>query len=85
MFTGHTERAIGLLSTNMETLDIVNPTFMGAQDGWFFVADGALPPGSLVRVQLADGTAFRLHPASSTVGVLMPAWNARKESIEPFD
>jgi hypothetical protein len=82
-FDGYQHRAIAILSPDRGHLDVVHPTFAGPEETWFYLGDG-VDPASIYRVQLADGTAFRLHPASSSVGVLVPAWNARREAIPPF-
>ena len=82
-FTGYTDRAVALLSPDREHLDIIHPTFDGPESTWFRLGD-RVPRNSLIRVQLSDGTAFRLHPTSSRKGTPVRAWNARREAIPPF-
>jgi hypothetical protein len=82
-FRGYTHRAVGVFAPDEVHLDIVNPDFSTSAAGWFHLADH-VPPTSVIRVQLADGTAFRVHPRSGTVGTLVPEWNARREAIAPF-
>ncbi len=82
-FTGYTDRAIALLSPDREHLDIIDPTFDGPESTWFRLGSD-VPTDSVIRVQLSDGTTFQLHPASSSKGTPVPAWNARRETIAPF-
>jgi hypothetical protein len=80
---GYTNRAIAFFAPEAVHLDIVFPDFQGPQTTWFHLADH-VPPNSRIRVQLADGRAFRVHPASSQTGTLVPEWNARMEPIISF-
>ena len=82
-FTGYTEHAVSFRSQDVSNLDIVNPTFSGPEETWFHLHDDA-HPDSVIRVQLSNGDAFRLYPTSSDAGTLVPAWNARKATIDPF-
>jgi hypothetical protein len=81
---GYRRAAVGFLSSDVEHLDIIDPNFAGGESTWFYLAD-TVPPESVIRVQMADGSAFQLHPASSHRGVPVPEWNARREIIQPFD
>jgi hypothetical protein len=83
VFRGYTSRAVAFFAPDKVHLDIVNPTFEGGSASWFHLANH-VPTDSVIRVQLADGTAFRVHPRSSTRGTLIPEWNARREPIPPF-
>ena len=82
-FTGYTDRAIALLSPDKEQLDVINPHFDGPESSWFRLGND-VPTDSVIRVQLSDGTAFQLHPASSSKGTPVIAWNARRQTIPPF-
>ena len=83
-FRGYTEAAISFRTGESTRIDIVDPTFEGPQSSWFELTD-EVPADSEIRVQLSDGTAFRLHPASSSRGEAVAAWNARRERITAFD
>jgi hypothetical protein len=80
---GYTNRAIAFFAPETVHLDIVHPDFEGPERTWFHLAD-QVPADSRIRVQLADGRAFRVHPASSPTGTPVPEWNARVETIAPF-
>jgi hypothetical protein len=82
-FDGYTDRGVAILSEQVEHLDIIDPVFSGPEASWFHVSSRA-SPNSIIRVQLTDGSAFRLLPANSTRGTAVPAWNARREAIAPF-
>jgi hypothetical protein len=80
---GYTNRAIAFFAKEAVHLDIIHPDFGGPERTWFHLADH-VPAHSRIRVQLVDGRAFRVHPASSPTGTLVPEWNARMEAIAPF-
>jgi hypothetical protein len=82
-FAGYTQAGIAFMAAEPTFIDIIHPTFDGPQRTWFHL-DDQVPTNSEIRVQLSDGTAFRLHPTSSTRGTLIPKWNARREPVEPF-
>jgi hypothetical protein len=83
IITRYRDYGIALLSAEREQLDIIAPRFDGPEASWFYLAD-RVPENSIIRVQLVTGTAFRLHPASSSQGAAVPEWNARREAIAPF-
>jgi hypothetical protein len=76
-------RAVAFASPDTVHLDVVRPEFAGGQGTWFHLSD-EVPADSVIRIQLTDGSAFRLHPLRATVGVPIPEWNARREPIPPF-
>jgi hypothetical protein len=82
-FSGYTVRAVAFASPDTVHLDVVRPEFAGGQGTWFHLSD-EVPADSVIRIQLTDGSAFRLHPLRATVGVPIPEWNARREPIPPF-
>jgi chitodextrinase len=85
-FRGYTDYAVAFRSGDKSVasvVDVIYPTFDGPESTWFHLSDDT-KPDSIIRVQLDDDTAFRLHPASSDTGLLIPEWNARQEMIEPF-
>jgi hypothetical protein len=80
---GYSYRAVGFFAPDPVSLDIVRPDFEGEASTWFHLAD-QVPASSVIRVQLRDGTAFRVHPRSAGVGTYVAEWNARREAIPPF-
>jgi hypothetical protein len=82
-FVGYTDRAVAFLSSDVGYLDIVNPSFDQPEETWFYLSDD-VSRRSIYRVQLPDGTAWRLHPKSSSIGEYVGAWNARREAIPAF-
>jgi hypothetical protein len=77
-FRGYLDRAIGFTSPDVVQVVFVTPTFDGPESTWFHLAD-FVPIESDIRVELADGRTFRVHPAAAMVGTPVPAWNARIE------
>jgi hypothetical protein len=80
VFTGYTDRAVAFTSLDVVQVVIAQPTFEGPEDTWFHLAD-EVPLASDIRVELRDGRTLRLHPATASVGVPVPSWNARAERL----